>query len=176
MAYVNIRLVVEGWWEKHLEQPDNNECEECDAFASPECGQCWECEHGEPCADIIWEFPVDAVVKAVEDGLECLVWQATDDDGDALEESGWQASDIAAASVTEFALDVADFWHGNHPDLKDLDPGQAGHDFVLTRNGHGAGFWDRGLGKQGDRLTEMCRPYGTFDLYVGDDGNLYAHH
>ena len=26
------------------------------------------------------------------------------------------------------------------------DEAQAGHDFWLTRNGHGVGFWDRGLG------------------------------
>lgn len=175
MTYVNIGQVVESWWQGHLAEPDNNECEECDAFASPKCDACWECQHGQHCSEITWDFPVDAVVAAVEDGLTCLVWQATGDDGEPLESSGWQASDITAESVTEFARDLADFWHGNHPDLKDLDAGQVGHDFVLTRNGHGAGFWDRGLGEQGDRLTEACRPYGTFDLYVGDDGKLYAH-
>lgn len=29
----------------------------------------------------------------------------------------------------------------------------AGHDFALTANGHGAGFWDRGLDELGDQLT-----------------------
>ncbi len=28
-------------------------------------------------------------------------------------------------------------------DLRDCDPEQIGHDLWLTRNGHGAGFWDR---------------------------------
>lgn len=50
---------------------------------------------------------------------------------------------------------------------------QAGVDFWLTRNGHGAGFWDRGLGELGDELSEMARPYGTCDIYVGDDGRLH---
>jgi hypothetical protein len=59
-------------------------------------------------------------------------------------------------------------------DLRDLDAEQTGHDFWLTRNGHGAGFWDRGLGEVGDRLTSACRPYGEVDLYVGDDGDLYV--
>jgi hypothetical protein len=36
----------------------------------------------------------------------------------------------------------------------------AGHDFWLTRNRHGAGFWDRGLGKVGETLTELAHPYG----------------
>lgn len=47
--------------------------------------------------------------------------------------------------------------------------GQAGHDFWLTRNGHGAGFWDRGLGGLGDQLTEACRPYGEVSLWVAED-------
>jgi hypothetical protein len=49
-----------------------------------------------------------------------------------------------------------------------------GHDFWLTRNGHGAGYWDRGLGELGDRLTAMAKPYGSVDLYVGDDGRIYS--
>ena len=49
-----------------------------------------------------------------------------------------------------------------------------GHDYVLTCNGHGAGFWDRGLGELGDRLTDAAHAEGEFDLYVGDDGELYA--
>jgi hypothetical protein len=188
VEYIDIAGVVESWWNKHLEQPDNNECEECASFASEVCGNCWECDHSncggecdecegrtEECPNITWDFPVLTVVTAVDHGLICLVWQATDDDGDSLESAGWEASDIVAASVTEFAQDLADFWHGNHPDLQGLNPEQVGHDFVLTRNGHGAGFWDRGLGELGDRLTAMCRPYGTFDLYVGDDGKLYSH-
>ena len=51
---------------------------------------------------------------------------------------------------------------------------QFGHDFWLTRNGHGAGFWDRGLGELGDKLTEWCKPYGSVDLFVGDDEFLHG--
>ena len=50
---------------------------------------------------------------------------------------------------------------------------QAGHDFALTRNGHGAGFFDRDLGDLGDRLTEYADRAGQADLYIGDDGLLY---
>ena len=49
-----------------------------------------------------------------------------------------------------------------------------GHDFWLTRNGHGAGFWDRGLGELGQKLTEATKTFGTSDLYIGDDGKIYA--
>jgi hypothetical protein len=53
------------------------------------------------------------------------------------------------------------------------DPLQAGHDFILSRNGHGSGFWDRGTGNVGDELHKWAKTFGTFSLYVGDDGYLY---
>jgi hypothetical protein len=54
-----------------------------------------------------------------------------------------------------------------------------GHDFWLTRNGHGAGFWDRWhdggeLEALGRRLTDMAKPFGEVNLYVGEDGKIHA--
>lgn len=51
---------------------------------------------------------------------------------------------------------------------------QTGHDFWLTRNGHGSGFWDRGLEDIGEALSEAAKEFGEQYLYVGDDGKLYA--
>ncbi|AYD82177.1 hypothetical protein KNU13_gp91 [Gordonia phage Turuncu] len=46
-----------------------------------------------------------------------------------------------------------------------------GHDFLLTRDGHGAGFWDRGLGDLGDYLTTIADGYGDHDeLYPATIG------
>lgn len=48
-------------------------------------------------------------------------------------------------------------------DLKQYDPVQLGHDLWLTRNGHGAGFWDRPeiYGKENARiLTLMAHAMG----------------
>lgn len=50
----------------------------------------------------------------------------------------------------------------------------AGHDFWLTRNGHGAGFWDRGIGPLGTRLTDASKTFGGVDLYLGDDLLVYS--
>jgi hypothetical protein len=55
-----------------------------------------------------------------------------------------------------------------------MSPESFGHDFWLTRNGHGVGFWDRGLGELGDTLTTWASSYGTVYLYVGDDGMVYG--
>ncbi|AXQ62124.1 hypothetical protein SEA_SKYSAND_91 [Gordonia phage Skysand] len=38
-----------------------------------------------------------------------------------------------------------------------------GHDYLLTRDGHGAGFWDRGLGDLGDYLTDIAKTMGEHD-------------
>lgn len=51
---------------------------------------------------------------------------------------------------------------------------KAGHDFWLTRNGHGAGFWDGDWPKHGDALTEAAHAFGEFYLTVGDDGVIYG--
>jgi hypothetical protein len=51
----------------------------------------------------------------------------------------------------------------------------AGHDFYLTRQGHGCGYWDgdwpRGIA---EGLDKLAQEFGTFDLYVGDDGLVYG--
>lgn len=70
--------------------------------------------------------------------------------------------------------DCADFQKSFGELMKGLDPVQCGHDFWLTRNHHGAGFWDRGLGEVGEKLTEMAHAYGEADLYEGDDGLIYS--
>lgn len=53
------------------------------------------------------------------------------------------------------------------------DPNRAGNDFWYTRNHHGTGFWDRGLGPVGVQLTADAHSFGGLDLYRGDDGKLY---
>jgi hypothetical protein len=54
------------------------------------------------------------------------------------------------------------------------DDEQNAHDFWLTRNGHGAGFWDRGYPDEiGDALAEASRKFGEKYTYLGDDGLIY---
>jgi hypothetical protein len=53
---------------------------------------------------------------------------------------------------------------------------QAGHDFFLTRNGHGVGFWEDDDWKEeaGERLSEAAKAFGETNIYVGDDGKLHV--
>lgn len=51
---------------------------------------------------------------------------------------------------------------------------QAGHDFWLTRNGHGTGFWDRPevYGEEdADWLSELAKAFGEVNL-LADDGQI----
>jgi hypothetical protein len=94
----------------------------------------------------------------------------------SLEYLNYNETDLSGDAYAEIRVDVADFVTANWDDLYGIiDAGQAGHDFLLTRNGHGAGFWDRGNGALGDRLADAARVYGTQGAYVGDDELIYVH-
>lgn len=46
------------------------------------------------------------------------------------------------------------------------DHAQAGRDFWFSRQGHGVGFWDRGLGLVGDDLHNVAEHFGEKHLYI----------
>ena len=46
---------------------------------------------------------------------------------------------------------------------------------IATRNGHGAGFWDRGK-PYGDELSEISKSFGNAWIYLGDDDKVYLEH
>lgn len=109
--------------------------------------------------------------------LECALWSSTDnadDSGGEPLDANYFIEDISPKTLAEMLLDCADFQNSQRELLESLDDSQCGHDFWMTRNGHGAGFWDRGLGEVGEKLTEACRPYGSYDLSVGDDEMIHG--
>jgi hypothetical protein len=99
--------------------------------------------------------------------IECLLWSCTDEEGQGLDRQ-YDKEDIGKGSLEEIKQDCDDFQESQSELLEGLDDDFAGHNFCLTRNGHGAGFWDCGLGELGDQLTAACRPYGS--LYLSEDG------
>ena len=46
---------------------------------------------------------------------------------------------------------------------------QLAGDIWYTRNGHGCGFWDRGLGILGDRLSEIAKGMGSASVFTNDN-------
>jgi hypothetical protein len=73
----------------------------------------------------------------------------------------------SAGYLAEGEADCRDFVEANRELLtrSDLTPESAGHDFYLTRNYHGAGYWDRGLGEVGEKLSDATKPYGETCRY-----------
>jgi len=53
------------------------------------------------------------------------------------------------------------------------DEGQIGHDLWLTRNGHGAGFWESEWEEIGDQVTSLVRNhFSELDIWIDEDGKL----
>ena len=103
--------------------------------------------------------------------IECALWSSHDDDGVPLD-ANYIVDDIAPETVVHMQADCAKFQQENAEDIAGREQA-AGHDFWLTRNGHGAGFWDGDWPEAGDRLTAAAMAAGVVELYVGDDGKLY---
>lgn len=112
--------------------------------------------------------------------LECALWSSTDDAGEPIDDT-YAFADLAYATVERAIDDCNLFQDANSEDIAQAPDGsnfngieRAGHDFWLTRNHHGAGFWDGDYPKEtGERLTVASHAFGELTLYVGDDGSLY---
>lgn len=125
------------------------------------------------------------VDEFTEHYLIAALWSSNDEStpqGGEPFDQNYDLDDIAVETLRQAKEDCEAFQRDNAEDLASV-PGtgrewsinaQNGHDFWLTRNGHGAGFWDRGYGELGRRLTDAAHVWGTVDLYVGDDGRIYA--
>jgi hypothetical protein len=116
--------------------------------------------------------------------IEAALFTTTDNSdesgGEPLDKN-YNEDDISPEAMATIIEDCRKFQEENEEDINVWDDGgrysadeMAGHDFWLTRNGHGSGFWDGDWGDEiGDRLTEASKAYGECNLYVGDDGKLY---
>jgi len=106
--------------------------------------------------------------------FEALLWTEHTTDGESFLDDIYGIEDIDHDSVSDARQQCADFI-AQAGDLIEDAGGYvaAGHDFLLTRNGHGTGFWGRGLGDIGERLTAIAvtfRPVHAFDT---DDDRVY---
>lgn len=103
--------------------------------------------------------------------LECALWSSTDDETPLDQDH--DITGISKECLTAMIADCAKF-QADNMDMVIDDLSQAGYDFWLTRNHHGAGFWDGDYPEYGDILTEQSLGYVECNLYVGDDGLIYC--
>jgi hypothetical protein len=144
------------------------------------------------------DITTDDVLRAY---VDCALWSCSVEEDYAsregmapdvsLQSAGFTADDIDPSALASMREDVRDFLTADDSEfgvrfadalafwVRVLGAEQVGHDFWLTRNRHGAGFWDRFYGDipgeaHGRVLTEAAHIYGESDLYIGDDGRIYV--
>jgi hypothetical protein len=106
--------------------------------------------------------------------FETALWSSTCDNGEPMDDA-YGFGDLSQDTIEKAEKDIASFIDKAGPLLDNYGYERILHDFWLTRNRHGAGFWD-GYYKQsvGDKLTELSRGFGEVYLYIGDDGKIYC--
>ncbi|GAA2321659.1 hypothetical protein GCM10010149_88400 [Nonomuraea roseoviolacea subsp. roseoviolacea] len=92
-------------------------------------------------------------------------------------DSFYEPFNLTESARKEIAEDCENFVNEMWHTLYNLDAKQCGYDFIMSRNGHGCGYWehDYGTKAQSERLHEATKPYGTLGLSLGDDGTVYTH-
>lgn len=107
-------------------------------------------------------IPSDPFLRAY---LECAEWAGiVCEDADKLNRAAapkWSRAALATARA-----ECRDFQRLCKAEGVPLtDPEFDGHNFFLTRNHHGTGFWDRGYGSRGDALTKLADSFGSADVW-----------
>lgn len=115
--------------------------------------------------------------------MVCALWSSSDGEENPLDDK-YSPEDIEISTRQEMRRECARFYRDNIESLERLseltgrDMGSHGHDLWLTRNGHGAGYWDRymeadlphqGKAKEiGDLLTIEAQAMGEYHIYPND--------
>ena len=108
--------------------------------------------------------------------IEAALWCSSDINSDSdisLENQNYSIDDIDSNSLKTLKIDCQEFFNDNYSKIKN-NLGRAGHDFWLTSNRHGAGFWDGDWEKEiGQELTKESHKYGERNFWV-NDGIIYC--
>jgi hypothetical protein len=119
--------------------------------------------------------------------LDAILWAETDnsdDSGGRPLDANYNITDFAVSALLRAIHDCWLFQKRNAHLLIDANfllssnvaclPSYAGHDFWLTRQSHGAGFWDGDWEEAaGEALSDATHAFRELNVYVGDDGQLY---
>lgn len=107
--------------------------------------------------------------------VRCALWSSTGDDDQPLDDS-YHPEDLSPEAGQRVVEDCRRFLDENRSDIgtQNSDISQAGHDFWLSRCGHGSGFLDGEWGEApGDRLQAAAVAFGECNLYEGDASCLH---
>jgi len=115
--------------------------------------------------------------KFFDSYVQTALWSTNDystpEGGEPLDKN-YGPEDLTPEAEKTMRADAKKFLQENRADIGDRVD-YAGHDFWLTRNGHGAGFWDGDWPEPAaTRLTKAAEKFGEQWIYVGDDGKLHV--
>ena len=115
--------------------------------------------------------------------ITTLIWSSGEEyDGKDADDLSLEARHAIEADCQDFLRRVEDKflscnWHhvpGSRGEWCEWS--QLAHDYCLTRNGHGAGFWDGDWDDTGisEFLDEQAKESSLMTIYDGDDGKLHV--
>jgi hypothetical protein len=117
--------------------------------------------------------------NADESGGEPLDLNYTpeDIDADSLQELSNRFQSFVEEAEKEITEKIGDDWSS----IDDFYTGcssseyQTEHDFIMTTNGHGCGFWETfdWPKEVGEILTRLAKRHSEIHADVGDDGKIY---
>ena len=115
---------------------------------------------------------------ALSSYVETALWSSPCEEEDIeFLDAKYRIEDFDEKTLSDMKEEMVSFidkyYHLVSEDDKDTSISMFAHNLWLTRNGHGAGFWD-GDYNNGDELTDACEGLKNIDLYVGDDGRIYS--
>jgi hypothetical protein len=113
--------------------------------------------------------------------IETALWSSTDEFGIPLDDSKYADAELEPATLARFKADCERFQEQGSKLCPEYFVGRTAattaHDFWLTRNRHGAGFWDGDYPEPiATQLTDLAHSFGECDLYVGDNGKIFTIH
>ena len=111
------------------------------------------------------------VYQALQGYLHCALWVEELDADYDISDFDTLSADLARNDVNKF-LDELDEYDLLDELSTQMSYDSIGHDFWLTRNGHGAGFWDRGLEDVGKEVSKICEEFGDKYAYA-ENGKIY---
>jgi hypothetical protein len=131
------------------------------------------------------KLTVPGLPASVRAYLTTALWSSVDDEGEPFDRN-YSLSDFSQSALARAVACVGNFERENDealsaaiatgevvrgPDFNEWE--RAGHDLWLTRNGHGAGFWDGDWPKPyADVLTMNARNLGEVEIYVSQTGEV----
>lgn len=129
---------------------------------------------------------IESLDAFTESYIQAALWSSLDESdpsgGDPLDQN-YSVGDIDSKTLEVMVEDCTRFQTENAEFITEENVATAsehscealaGHDFLLTRQGEGVGFWDGDWEEPAaTKLTDAAKAFGEFNLDVGDDGKIY---